>query len=472
MAAFDAMPAAATARAEAMVAAQVSEAGLRYVSDSEPGLRRRRRSGAFCYVNAQGRAVRDAETLARIRKLAIPPAYEDVWICAQPQGHLQATGRDARGRKQYRYHARWRQVRDEAKFSRMVAFGQALPRLRRRLRQDLALPGLPREKVLATLVAILDLTRVRIGNAEYARDNDSYGLATLRNRHVRFIGRGRALLSFRGKGGQPHELELDDARVTRIVRRCQQLPGQHLFQYLDESGERRAVDSGQVNDYLREVMGDAFTAKDFRTWGATLRAIALMSCTPLPQRRSERALKACINQVVVKVAADLRNTPAVCRKSYINPLVFEAWRAGQLPQAARVGERGFQRKDHVEARDDGQKQAAPGAEPIAAEHRTIAQHQQRISGQRDQPGRRVGMPGEDRRREKCRGHAERRAGEPQRRIAQFRVSGAHDHAADVGQMRIGTQAPDAMGEAEEDRPGLLHRSTQRAIVDQRVADDF
>ncbi len=198
------------------------------------------------------------------------PAYEDVWICRKPNGHLQATGRDARGRKQYRYHPKWRLLRDGAKFERMPAFGEALPRLRRRLRRDLALPGLPREKVLAVIVSLLDATRVRIGNAEYARDNDSYGLTTLRNRHVQFVRDGRLLFRFRGKGGAEHEIAVDDKRLARLVRHCHELPGQRLFQYVDETGERRPIDSDQVNLYLKEAMGDDFTAKDFRTWGATL----------------------------------------------------------------------------------------------------------------------------------------------------------------------------------------------------------
>jgi DNA topoisomerase IB len=219
----------------------------------------------------------------------------------------------------------------------MPAFGEALPRLRRRLHRDLALPGLPREKVLAVIVSLLDATRVRIGNAEYARENDSYGLTTLRNRHVQFVRDGRLLFRFRGKGGAEHEIAVDDRRLARLVRHCHQLPGQRLFQYLNEAGERHPIDSDQVNMYLREAMGDDFTAKDFRTWGATLRAIAIMHATPLPESPSERALNACIVDAVKQVASDLRNTPAVCRKSYINPLVFAAWRSGALHKS--IGEK-------------------------------------------------------------------------------------------------------------------------------------
>jgi len=321
-----------TAESKAILAA----AGLVYVSDASPGIRRVRQGDKFVYMLGDEQLTDEAE-LKRIASLAIPPAYEDVWICRKPNGHLQATGRDARGRKQYRYHPKWRQLRDGAKFERMPAFGEALPRLRRRLRRDLALPGLPREKVLAVIVSLLDATRVRIGNAEYARDNDSYGLTTLRNRHVQFVRDGRLLFRFRGKGGAEHEIAVDDKRLARLVRHCHELPGQRLFQYVDETGERRPIDSDQVNQYLKEAMGDDFTAKDFRTWGATLRAIAIMHGTPLPDPASERALKACIVDAIKQVASDLRNTPTVCRKSYINPLVFDAWRSGALHKG--IGER-------------------------------------------------------------------------------------------------------------------------------------
>ena len=312
-------------------------AGLVYVSDAMPGVRRLRRGDRFVYVFPDGRRLTGNAELQRIAKLAIPPAYEDVWICADPQGHLQATGRDARGRKQYRYHPQWRTFRDGEKFERMPEFGAALPRLRLRLRRDLALPGLPREKVLAVVVSLLDATRMRIGNAEYARDNESYGLTTLRNRHVRFVRDGGLVLRFRGKGGADHEIAIDDRRLAQLVRRCHQLPGQRLFQYVDDAGDLRPIDSGQVNQYLKDATGADFTAKDFRTWGATLRAIALMHATPLPDPASERAITGSIVDAVRTVAAELRNTPAVCRKSYINPLVFDAWRSGALHRG--IGER-------------------------------------------------------------------------------------------------------------------------------------
>jgi DNA topoisomerase IB len=318
--------------ATAEAAQMAVRAGLIYVSDAEPGIRRVRAGKGFRYVTPENRRLAAAKQLRRIAKLAIPPAYRDVWISLKARGHLQATGRDARGRKQYRYHPDWRQVRDSAKFDRMVAFGEALPRLRRKLRRDMALPGLPREKVLAVVVGILDATRVRIGNTEYARDNKSFGLTTLRNRHVSFIHDGRAVLNFRGKGGVRHEVHIGDRRIVQIVRHCQEIPGQHLFQYVSDDGQRCPIDSGQVNDYLREAMGEDFTAKDFRTWGATLHAITLLARTPLPVSGGERALKRDIAGVVREVAAKLRNTPAVCRKSYINPAVFDSWRSGLIHQ--------------------------------------------------------------------------------------------------------------------------------------------
>jgi DNA topoisomerase IB len=315
-------------------AAQMAlQAGLVYVSDAQPGIRRVRAGRGFRYLTPQKQALASRSDLRRIAALAIPPAYRDVWITLESRGHLQATGRDARGRKQYRYHAEWRQVRDSAKFDRMVAFGEGLARLRRIVRRDLGLPGLPREKVLAVIVRLLDATRVRIGNSEYARDNKSFGLTTLRDRHVKFIRDGRAMLSFRGKGGVQHEILINDRRIVQIVRHCQELPGQHLFQYVNDEGQRCAVDSGQVNDYLRSAMGDVFTAKDFRTWGATLHAVILLACTALPEPQSDRACNRAILGVVRRVALQLRNTPTVCRKSYINPAVFGAWRAGRIRRA-------------------------------------------------------------------------------------------------------------------------------------------
>ena len=312
-------------------------AGLVYVSDTLPGYRRERIGKRFRYFLPDERQLKARAELKRIAQLAIPPAYEEVWVCMDPRGHLQAIGRDARGRKQYRYHGGWRSIRDDAKFDRMSTFAEALPRLRRRVARDLALDGLPRDKVLAVVISVLDATCVRVGNEEYARDNKSFGLTTLRNRHVSFIRDGRAILNFRGKGGVPHEVLIDDKRIVKIMRRCQELPGQQLFQYVTDEGQRAPIDSGQVNDYLRDSMGDDFTAKDFRTWAATLHAIQLLARTPVPVDASERAMKSEIVAVVKQVAAKLRNTPAVCRKSYINPMVFEAWRSGAIQKAFSGG---------------------------------------------------------------------------------------------------------------------------------------
>ncbi|MEO5596503.1 MAG: DNA topoisomerase IB [Lysobacteraceae bacterium] len=313
-------------------------AGLVYVRDSSPGIRRRRAGKNFWYAGASGKRTHDAVTLERIRKLAIPPAYVDVWICANPRGHLQATGRDARGRKQYRYHPRWRSERDQDKFGHMLEFVRALPALRRRVRRDLALPGLPRDKVLATVVALLAQTLIRVGNASYARENKSFGLTTLRNRHLSFARGGVAQFSFRGKSGLDHEIAITDARLIKLVRRCQQLPGQQLFQYVDDDGAPHPLDSSQVNAYLHDAMGGEFTAKNFRTWGGTLAALVVFSQVPLPQGLSgnppsESALRHQEAEAVKQVAALLRNTPSVCRKSYIHPEVFVAWREGALRTA-------------------------------------------------------------------------------------------------------------------------------------------
>jgi DNA topoisomerase IB len=319
--------------------ATAAHAGLRHVTDATPGIRRRRAGKGFDYRTADGKQVRDAATLDRIRALAIPPAWTDVWICPNPRGHLQASGRDARGRKQYRYHPRWSEVRGNGKFGRVVEFGEALPRLRKRLRSDLAQKGFPRTKVLAIVVSLLGETLIRVGNPEYAKNNRSYGLTTLRNRHVAFVRGGRARFRFRGKGGLEHEVVLDDKRLVKLLRTCQQLPGQSLFQYRDDDGELVPVDSGEVNAYLREATGEAFSAKDFRTWGGTLAAFQRLARTTLPYRADgspagERALAGLEKAVVKEVAAALGNTPAVCRKSYIDPVVFDGWRAGKGQRAA------------------------------------------------------------------------------------------------------------------------------------------
>jgi DNA topoisomerase I len=310
----------------------VSTAGLKYVSDRQPGITRVRRGKKFGYLGVNGKPIDDPRQLQRIARLAIPPAYSDVWICTYSRGHLQATGRDARGRKQYRYHAAWRESRDCAKFERLLEFGAALPKLRRQLKTHLALPGLQRDKVLAVVVSLLDATKIRVGNAEYARANGSFGLTTLRDRHCKFLREGRALLRFRGKGGVQHEVLIDDRRLARIVHRCQELPGQHLFQFIDDNGRRHAVNSSHVNEYLHRALGQRFTAKDFRTWNATRMAVELLRSIPCPQhgKSHHRAYKTGMLQVIRQVASELRNTPAICRKSYINPLVFAAWRDGNL----------------------------------------------------------------------------------------------------------------------------------------------
>lgn len=295
---------------------------MRYVSDESEGIRRRRVGAGFHYLSSRGKRLRNAKLLARIKSLAIPPAWTDVWICPDPRGHLQATGRDARRRKQYRYHPRWRAARDEAKYDRLIDFARALPKLRRRVRRDLKRRGLPREKALAAVVRLLESTLIRVGNEEYAQANDSFGLTTLRNRHARVNG-SEIRFSFRGKSGIKHEVELRDARLAKIVRKCQDLPGQELFSYLDDDGQACDIGSADVNDYLRQVMGRDFTAKDFRTWaGTVLAAQALSEC---PDFASQAAAKRNITQAIERVAARLGNTKAVCRKCYIHPAVIDAY---------------------------------------------------------------------------------------------------------------------------------------------------
>ena len=273
--------------------------------------------------------MRDEATLARIRALAIPPAYVDVWICADRRGHLQATARDARGRKQYRYHAAWQHSRDVKKYRRLLRFGQRLPALRARLRRDRRLEGLPRDKVLAIMTAVMMATSIRIGNAEYARANHSYGLTTLRARHVTFGRDGTATLRFPGKSGQKREAVLTDRRLVRMVRRCSRLPGTALFQY-DEEGVHRRATAAQLNEYLRDVLGERFSAKDFRTWAGTLTVIACLARTPLPTRGGARAKRAAVRQAIVAAAEELGNTPVVARKSYVCPQVVTGWQSGDL----------------------------------------------------------------------------------------------------------------------------------------------
>ncbi|HVM31262.1 MAG TPA: hypothetical protein VM305_10910 [Candidatus Limnocylindrales bacterium] len=317
-------------------------AGLRYVNDDDPGISRRRRGKGFGYTDPDGRPVKDGETLQRIRSLAIPPAWTDIWICPSPRGHIQATGRDARGRKQYRYHPIWRQVRDEGKYERTIAFGEALPRVRRRVERDLARRGLDRQKVLAAVIRLLDTTLLRVGNEEYAQQNRTYGLTTLRDRHGRVRG-SQVRFSFRGKSGKRHEVALRDARLARIVKRCQELPGQRLFQYVDEDGRPQPIDSDDVNEYLREATGAEFSARDFRTWAGTVLAFRCLRSAgaqaeavvdaahraggPTKDRRSP------VTSAVGEVARWLGNTPAVCRSAYIHPAVIRAYDEGGFDAA-------------------------------------------------------------------------------------------------------------------------------------------
>jgi DNA topoisomerase-1 len=313
-------------------ALSAKEAGLRYVFDAQPGIRRKKSGKGFRYIDAEGKPVRSRETLQRIRSLVIPPAWTDVWICANPRGHLQATGRDARGRKQSRYHPRWRAVRDETKYERMLLFGTALRGIRARLEEDLVLPGLPRNKVLATIVRLMERTLIRVGNEEYARENKSYGLTTMRAKHVQVNG-STVMFRFRGKSGKPHTVGVEDRRLARIVRQCQDLPGHELFEYLDESGETHTVDSADVNDYLRAVSGEDFTAKDFRTWAGTV--LASMELRAFEESASETEAKKNVVEAIKAVAQRLGNTPAVCRKCYVHPAVLECYLAGKLERRAQ-----------------------------------------------------------------------------------------------------------------------------------------
>ena len=300
---------------------------LRYVSDTDPGIRRRRRGRGFSYHDAAGHTITDRAERQRIESLVIPPAWEAVWISPWPEGHLQATGRDARGRKQYRYHEQWRARQERLKFQGLVAFAESLPRLRRRIGRDLQRPPLDRERVLASVVYLLDNTLARVGNPEYARSNDSYGLTTVTTEHAHLEG-SRLELHFQAKGGKFREVSVEDPRISRTVRRCHELPGQALFQYLDAAGEPHRVDSADVNEYLREASGEDFTAKSFRTWAATVIAAAGLAEQPPPT--SEREARSRINAVVKEAAAALHNTPAVCRKHYIHPAILDAYRRGVL----------------------------------------------------------------------------------------------------------------------------------------------
>jgi DNA topoisomerase-1 len=301
------------------------DAGLRYVSDDQPGYTRKAKGDDFEYFDMEGKPICDEQRLLRIKRLAIPPAYTDVWICPSANGHIQATGRDARRRKQYRYHERWREIRDENKYEKMASFGETLPKIRKRVDEDLGLPGLPRNKVLATILHLLESTFIRVGNEEYARENKSFGLTTKQDRHVDVKG-SNLRFRFRGKSGITHDVDVSDRRIARIVSKLQDLPGQDLFQYLDEEGARCDVTSQDVNDYLREISGEEFTAKDFRTWAGTV--LVAMALNEVGAFETKKQAKANIKSAVTAVAKLLGNTPAICRKCYVHPAVFESYLSG------------------------------------------------------------------------------------------------------------------------------------------------
>ncbi|EPJ84781.1 DNA topoisomerase [Pseudomonas sp. CFII64] len=316
---------------------------LHYVEDTQAGLSRKILRGKFVYFDAQGQRIKDQAEIKRINALVIPPAYTDVWICADPQGHLQATGRDARGRKQYRYHPRWREVRDQNKYSRMVQFGLALPKVRKKIEAQLAQPGIGRDKVMATVISLLDATLIRIGNSQYARDNRSYGLTTLRNKHVAVRGNS-ILFEFRGKSGVEHKISVTDRRLARVIKRCMELPGQNLFQYLDDNGERHTVSSSDINAYLQSLTGADFTAKDYRTWAGS--ALALATLRKLDWEPEGDAKKHIVDMVKA-VSRQLGNTPAICRKCYIHPAVMEGFLQGELAKLPRSRQRKGLRAEEV-----------------------------------------------------------------------------------------------------------------------------
>jgi len=312
---------------------------LTYCADDGPGITRKGAAPKWSYRGPDDKPVKDDATLDRIGKLVIPPAWTDVWIAPKASCHIQATGRDVRGRKQYRYHVDWSAARGEGKFDRMLAFGRALPRLRKQVEIDMARRGLPREKVVAAVVRMLEITLIRVGNDEYAKTNKSFGLTTMQKRHVKLSGAG-AVFSFRGKSGKQHQTGFADRRLARIVRACAELRGQRLFQYVDEDGERHGITSGDVNDYLRQAMGDDFTAKDFRTWFGTVGAARALCLQPAPD--SATAAKQAVNVCIKAVAGVLGNTPAVCRKAYIHPAVLAAFTEGRLTLKPSGSERGFE----------------------------------------------------------------------------------------------------------------------------------
>ncbi len=310
-------------------------AGLRYFPDTKPGYTRKKADvrGGFHYFDTKGERITDEKEIQRFQSLAVPPAYTDVWLCPSPRGHIQATGRDAKGRKQYRYHARWRETADANKYGRVMAFAAALPGIRKRVNQDLNRPGLPREKVLATVVKLLETTLIRVGNEEYARENKHYGLTTMRNRHVHVKG-ATIEFAFRGKSGIDHTVELENPKLAKVVKRCLEIPGQDLFQYLDENGERQAIDSADVNAYLQEISGEPFTAKDFRTWAGTV--LAALALREFEAFDSEASAKKNIVAAIEHVAERLGNTPTVCRKCYVHPLILASYIDGSMLKSLQI----------------------------------------------------------------------------------------------------------------------------------------
>lgn len=319
-----------TAPPPAELLEDVRSAGLRHVSDHEPGLHRRKQGTGFTYIKDDGTVCRDAAALERIRSLAIPPAWTDVWICERANGHIQATGRDAKGRKQYRYHPDFREVRDSTKYEHMIDFARALPAIRAKVAADMARPGLARRKVLATVVHLLETTHIRVGNEDYAKENHSYGLTTLRNPHVKVNGT-ELRFNFKGKGGKVWRLQIKDRRVAKVIRACQDLPGQQLFQYYDEAGDVQDVTSSDVNDYLREITGKEITAKDFRTWAGTLLAAAALR--EFEATDSDAKTKKMVKAAIEQVAARLGNTVTICRKCYVHPEIISAYLTGTLAEA-------------------------------------------------------------------------------------------------------------------------------------------
>lgn len=309
------------------------EAGLRYVSDEQPGYTRKRKGQSFQYFDTHGKLIRDESRLLRIKRLAIPPAYREVWICPIANGHIQATARDDRGRKQYRYHERWREIRDENKYDRMLGFAAALPKIRRRIEADLKLPGLKREKVLATVVQLLERTFIRVGNEEYARQNNSFGLTTMKDHHVTVTGK-KLRFRFRGKAGKEHEVDFMDRRVAKIVRKLQDLPGQDLFQYFDDEEKLCSVTSQDVNDYLREITGQDFTAKDFRTWAGTV--LTAMALNAQEKFATSKEAKTNVKSAIAAAAKLLGNTPTICRKCYVHPAIVQSYMNGDLIEGLKT----------------------------------------------------------------------------------------------------------------------------------------